>query len=206
MKRTLPAYLFTLILITGFAFQAFSLGISSSFFTSGSITFNNLELTLKQNAMLFENRNGSGEIKITETGGLFMDDKEILTTDENKIQLIDFYHKTELIYNKAMAIGNDGIQVGKQGAKIGGKGAMLGLKAVAGVITMLATFDSDSFEKMMEKEAAKVEAEAAVIEKMADKIEKKADRLEKYARSLNSEIEELKKSINELSSAKWFYF
>jgi len=206
MNKILTGYLLALVLVAGFAFEALSLSVSSSFFTKGAIKLDSLEITMGKNSMLFEEIDGSGKIKITEKGELFIGDNKISTTGENQVLLIDFYHKTELIYNKAMVIANDGIQVGKQGAKVGGKGAMLGLKAIAGAITMLATFDSDSFEKMMEREAAKVDTEAAIVDKMAGKIDETADRLEKYTKYLNTEIEQLKSSIKELSTAKWFRF
>lgn len=206
MRKTILGYIIALTLVTGSFSETFSMNISSSFFTDGTIKLDNLEIMLKDKFIIYEENSGAGKIKITETGDLFIDDNEIKTTAEDKILLIEFYKKTELIYQKALAIGNAGIKVGKEGAKLGGKGAMMGLKAVAGVIKMMATFDSDSFEAMMNEEAAIMDKEAAVIDKMAAKIEKKADDLEKYTLTLNKDIDQMKKSIKELSSKKWFYF
>ena len=125
-------------------------------------------------------------VEITEDYQLYINDEQIeLNADQQK--LVQEFHI------KGMEIVEYAKELGWEGAKIGVSGAKLGLKAVGNVFKLMFTsYDTDDFEREMEREAAKIEARAERLEEKAEKVEDMADDLEEIAWDMEREIPELR--------------
>lgn len=125
-------------------------------------------------------------VEITEDYELYINDERI-DLDEDQQMLVAEY------YELGMDIVAYAKRIGWEGAKIGVSGAKLGLKAVGNVFKLIFTsYDTEDFEREMEREAARLEARAEILEEKAEVIEDMAEELEDIAYEMNREIPELR--------------
>lgn len=126
-------------------------------------------------------------VEITEDYELYVNDERV-DLDEDQQALVAEY------YELGMDIVAYAKRLGWEGAKIGVSGAKLGLKAVGSVFKLIFTsYDTEDFEREMEREAARLEARAEVLEEKAEVIEDMAEELEDIAYEMNREIPQLRK-------------
>ncbi|MEE8577157.1 MAG: hypothetical protein V3T31_07860 [candidate division Zixibacteria bacterium] len=125
-------------------------------------------------------------VEITEDYELYVNDEKIDLDEDQQVLVTEYY---EL----GMDIVACAKRIGWEGAKIGVSGAKLGLNAVGNVFKLIFTnYDTDDFEREMEREAARLEARAEVLEEKAEVIEDMAIELEDIAYDMNREIPQLR--------------
>ncbi len=125
-------------------------------------------------------------VEVTENYELYVNgDRVKLDTDQQKLVQEFYYQGMEIVeYAK---------ELGWEGARIGVSGAKLGLKAVGNVFRLLFTgYDTDDFEREMERAAAKIEARAERLEEKAEKVEDMVEDLEDTAWEMDRKIPELR--------------
>jgi DNA-binding transcriptional MerR regulator len=128
------------------------------------------------------------KVRITGDYRLYVDDRMVETTDEQKELLKEFHGLTLEIHKEACEIGIEGAKIGMAGAKIG-------VDAIAGLIRLLSPhYDTDDLERELEAKAARIEANADRLEAKADKIEQMADELEDLESELRHSIPEIESS------------
>jgi len=130
-------------------------------------------------------------VKITEDGGLYINDEHIITT-ANQTELLKKY------YDKTMDLTKQAKKLGTKSAVIGITSAKIGLKAAANALSMaFSDADCEELEDEIDAESDRIEAEA-------DKIEDDADRISDIADELDDMADQLKVEIHELDELSWF--
>ncbi len=125
-------------------------------------------------------------VEITENHELYINGDRVKLDDDQQKLVREFYEQ-------GMEIVGYAKELGWEGAKIGVSGAKLGLRAVGNVFRLLFTgYDTDDFEREMEREAAKIEAKAEMLEEKAEKVEYMVEELEDIAWEMDREIPELR--------------
>ena len=140
-----------------------------------------------------------GSIIMTRTVGRRVETVEI--TEDYELYINGDYVKLDAdqqklvqeFYDRGMEIVEYAKELGWEGARIGVSGAKLGLKAVGNVFRLLFTgYDTDDFEREMERAAAKIEARAERLEEKAEKVEDMVEELEDISWAMDREIPELR--------------
>ena len=130
-------------------------------------------------------------IMITSTRELYINNK-LIKTDETTKKVIEEYYKLVLEIRKGA------IQIALEGARLGIKGAQIGIVAVAKLpLLLLSDYDTDDYEKAIEKKAGRLEDDAKIIEKKGEELEALVDDLKYLEKKLRKKVED----INELN---WF--
>jgi Skp family chaperone for outer membrane proteins len=184
MKRSY-AFLLAVLLLFFFA-GAVNACEKYSIFHDHNCILDDVSIDIDDGSVILINRDRDGdEVEITEDYKLYINGRQIKTTEEQK-ELLAEYHKLVL------EITDCSKKIGLEGAKIGIRGARLGLKAIACVFKLLRSdYDSDDLEREIEAEADKLEAKAEKLEIKAEKIEEMAEDLEDLHEDLIGEIPEL---------------
>lgn len=152
----------------------------------------NSKLSFRNESVFITHRHCDDDVvEITSDGILYVNERIVRTDDDQQERIREYYQLAEAVFHDAIRIGAEGAHVGLHGAK-------LGIQATAGVFRLLLPdYDSEDFERDMEREKSKLETKAKELEEKADQIERDVDCLE----SLH---QELKKSIPELEGLDWF--
>ncbi len=148
--------------------------------------FDNVSFDLDDGTIVLTHEDRGIEIvEITEDYELFINGSRV-DLDEDQQELVAEF------YESVMDIISFAKQLGWEGARIGADGAKLGLQAIGGLFKVVFTsYDTDDFERDIEREAEKIEAKAEKLEKRAERIEDMADDLVDLAREMDREIPEL---------------
>jgi hypothetical protein len=130
------------------------------------------------------------EIEITEDYELIVNGEEVALTESQQELVIEYHDLTYAIIDEALDIG-------WEGAKLGAEGAKVGLYALANLVKLVRSdYDSDDYERDVERKAAQVERKAAKLEKRASEIEEMADDLE-------DTLDEMFEDIPALRDLEW---
>jgi hypothetical protein len=141
--------------------------------------------------IMTHSRRPKGKVEITEDYELYVNGRLVVTNDEQKELLEDYYGLTMKLVEYATKIGYEG-------AKIGVSGAAIGLMAVGGVFKALMTeYEFEELQDDLEEEAEELEAKA-------DELEEKADDLEDIAEELADVHDDLRRETPELRDLDWF--
>ena len=154
-------------------------------------TIDNININFDDDDLTVTNTDEKTSFTIDKKYELYINDKHIKTTPEQRKLTKEMYRSVDLIIEEAKDIGWDG-------AKIGAEGAKLGLQAVFCVFKLLSPdYDSDDLEAEMEQKAKK-------IEKKAEKIERRAEHIEDMAKDLEVISDKMREKIPELKKLSWF--
>jgi len=149
--------------------------------------FDGISVDFDDGTLCLRQTGGKGKVEITEEYELSVNGRDVSTTSAQKALLKDYY-------NGATQVVEYAEKLGREGAKVGVAGAALGLSAVGGVAKVLFTgYDSDDFERDMEREAERLESRAAKLEDVADDLEDLADELDEVRHEMRRQIPELRK-------------
>jgi len=130
-------------------------------------------------------------VEITANYELYIDGHLIVTDEEQKELLGDYYELTVDLVEFAK-------EIGYEGAKIGVSGAAIGLRAIGGVFRALLTeYEFEELEDDLDEEAEELEAKA-------EKLERKAEKLEDIADELADVHDDLRRETPELRDLDWF--
>jgi hypothetical protein len=150
-----------------------------------------IQFYFKHHDLIIEKKHNDDQVAIDSDGSLFINDERIRTDKAQTDLAIEYYELATAAFDQAEDIG-------KEAVKVGLKGAEIGLKAVVGIVRMLAPdYSSEDFEKDMEKNGKKVEAKA-------EKVEEKAAALEKMVEEIQKIHQELWEAVPELGDLEWF--
>jgi hypothetical protein len=152
----------------------------------------NVDIDIEDGSIVITSNDYEDEtVKITEDYELYVNGKLIKTNEEQQELVAKYYDLFQEIIQSAKKIGYEGAKLGVEGAKIGAQ-------AVSGIFKLLLSdYDSEDFEKDIERKAEKLEAKA-------DKLEEKAEVLEDMADEFEEIHEKLKDQIPELNKLEWF--
>lgn len=158
----------------------------------GNSHLNGVEVDFEDGSIVLTSREYEKEtVEITKDYQLYINDHQI-DLDENQQELVKEYYD---LFDK---IVEDAKELGWEGARIGVSGAKLGLSVIGGLFKVVFTsYDTDDFERDVEREADRLEARAKVLERKAKVIEKMAEDLEDVA-------EEMSREIPQLGEMGWF--
>lgn len=147
---------------------------------------NNVSIDIDDGTIILTHEDRRREsVEITEDYELYVNDERVVLDENQQALVADYYELGMEIVDYAKGIGLEGARIGLSGAK-------LGLKAVGNVFKLVFTsYDTDDFEREMEREAARLEARAEVLEEHAEVIEDMVEELEEIADEMNREIPEL---------------
>jgi len=148
----------------------------------------NISMDFEDGTLIITNRGRDKEtVEITEDYRLFVNGREVKTDKKQRELLREYYRSMEQLVESAAVIGIEG-------AKIGVKGAEIGVAAIAGLFCLLSEdYDTDDYERDMERKSAKLEIKAEKLEKEAEKLEENVEELEELADELSDEIPELRR-------------
>jgi hypothetical protein len=154
--------------------------------------FDDLDFDIDDGSLIITPEEDDSEsIEITEDGILYVNGRRIKTS-ESQEELLERY------YDHFVDIIECAKEIGFEGAKIGARGAKVGLKAVLGLVKLLhPDYDSDDYDRDIEREVEKIEARAKRLERRAEKIEDMVDDFERMHRRL-------KRKVPELRELDWF--
>ncbi len=155
------------------------------------ITIDNINIDFDDDNLTVTNEDEETSFKIDKKYELYINDKHIKTTPEQRKLTKEMYKSIDLIVEEAKDIGWDG-------AKIGVEGAKLGFQTILCVFKLLSPdYDSDDLE-------AEIEQKSKKIEKKAAKIELRANNIEDMARELEDISDRMREKIPELKRLSWF--
>jgi hypothetical protein len=146
-----------------------------------------VDIDLDGGSIILKHRDRRAEtVEITEDYQLYVNGYEVDLDDDQRALVAEYY---EL----GMEIVDYAKELGWEGARIGLSGAKLGLKAVGNLAKLIFTsYDTEDFEREMEREAGRLEARAEVLESRAEEIEDMAEELVDIEWEMNREIPELR--------------
>lgn len=153
---------------------------------------NNLDIDFEDgDVFITHSGRRSGSVRITEDYELYVNSKHVITNDDQKKLLVEFYSSVEKLNKYAASIGAKGVEIGIDGAKIG-------LSAISGIFKLiLPNYDTDDLEREMDRKSKRIEYKASLLEKEAKALEHLAYDIEDIA-------DELKHEIPELNKLRWF--
>ena len=155
------------------------------------ITIDNINIDYDDDNLIVTNTDEKSSFTIDKKYELYINDKHIRTTPEQRKLTKEMYKSINLIVEEAKDIGWDG-------AKIGAEGAKLGLHAILCVFKLLSPdYDSDDLE-------AEIEQKSKKIEKKAEKIELRANNIEDMVRDLEDISDRMRENIPALKQLSWF--
>lgn len=146
-------------------------------------------LKIDDGTVIIKQDNGRDEdvVEITEDYELFINDREVRLTPEQRRYVKDFH-------GQVFDIIDEGKALGLEGAKLGLGGVEVAFTALAGVVKMIGPdYDEDDLEREVEAKADILEAKADILEERADAIEDMADDLEDIFYDMEDAIPELEK-------------
>ena len=151
-----------------------------------SCRWDNVNFDLEDGTIVLEHEGRDIEtVEITEDYELYVNGDKIELNEHQQELVAEFYESVMDIIDYAKALG-------WEGARIGAEGAKLGLQAVGGLFKVVFTsYDTDDFERDIEREAEKIEAKAEQLEKKAERIEVMAEDLADLAQEMDEEIPQL---------------
>jgi len=148
----------------------------------------NISMDFEDGSLIITNRGRDrGKVEITEDYDLFVNGRKVKTDKEQRKLLREYYQGVQVLVDHA-------VDIGLEGAKIGAHGAEIGMAAIAGLFRLLSDdYDTDDYERDMERRADKLEIKAEKLEELAEDLEEEAGELEELADELNDEIPELRR-------------
>jgi hypothetical protein len=149
--------------------------------------FDDLDFDIDDGSLIITSDDEDSErVEITEDCVLFVNGRRVETNGSQE-ELLEKY------YDQFMGIIECAKEIGVEGAGIGARGAKVGLKAVVGLIKLLhPDYDSDDYDRDIEREVHKIEARAERLERKAKRIEDMVDDFERVHRRLRRKIPELR--------------
>lgn len=138
------------------------------------ITFKGLDI---DDGTLTIRKYGDDVLVIEEDGTLFVDEKEVETTREQRQMLKAYVRHFEYIIEES-------VEIGLQGAEIG-------LEAAGSAIAAVFSFDLDEMEEKLEKMEKEIEEKTEDIEERAEELEFHAEEFAAVRCILKRQIEEL---------------
>jgi hypothetical protein len=185
--RTFAACLMACLMILACPVAADAGSCSRTVTIHGDWDCGDIEFDMEDDAIILTNRdNGYETVEITDEYDLYVNDEKVELDDDQRKLVGEFYESVQDLVKYAKKLG-------WEGAKIGAEGAKLGLKAIGGLFQVVFTsYDTDDFERDIEREAEKIEKRAEKLERKAEEVEEMAEDLEELAWELQREIPELR--------------
>ncbi|MCP4705511.1 MAG: YggN family protein, partial [candidate division Zixibacteria bacterium] len=149
---------------------------------------NNMDIDIEDGEVyITHSGHRSGTVRITDDYSLYVNGKHIKTNSEQKRLIEEFYNSAEKLQKYAKIIGVKGAEIGIEGAKIG-------ISAIGGLFKLiLPGYDTDDYERDIERKSKGIEYKASLLEKEADALEHIAYDMEDIADELKDEIPELQR-------------
>ncbi len=184
--RKLLIILTAVLLISSLAMAEGGKRHKSSHFWGNNCVMDNISMDFDGGTLVLEHRDhGEPVVEITEEFELYVNGKHVETDAKQKKLLGEFYGNMDELVIMAE-------EIGIEGAKIGVEGAKLGAGAIASLFKLLDDdYDTDDYEREIEKKADAIEERAEDLEEQADELERVADNLEDIYEDLEDEIAEL---------------
>lgn len=185
------------------------------------VSFDNFTLDSHFNYLAFEDMDSNDFIKISSRGGLEINGKIIIVSDNSKKDLKFFYEESDLFYDSVISVKNEALKFSLDGVSLGAKGIKKEIKLISdkikkykvknnenNIITI--NLSEDNLEEIIKEFVQKIDSGAnsfsEKIEKSASKLEAKGNKLNAKKDNLKTLISKLKESIPELKVIKWFKF